>query len=305
METALIRLPDDGQREMENLLRAFYWLVVLVAFFFAWPVLEPALAADPVVAYEDPDTQRAMIAVRDFSTVLGGEVDWEAATSTVSIRVYGRPALYLDVKAGTLAGVPLQPRPQIKDGVTYAPLRQVAEALGARVDWREDGIHVYTPAGEQVSIKYIHLLGRYTITFPEKEAGSPSLHNARLAGQYFNGLVVPPGGVVSFNNVVGPRTGARGFVPGIIFMGDQKVPEIGGGICRTATLLHNAVLSAGLEVVERHRHGLPVTYVPPGYDATVYYGVLDYRFRNNRPVPIKLEFTSQGSSITMAIWELG
>ncbi len=294
-----------SNREMENLLRVFTYLVVATGLFLSFFMPRPARAAGPVAAWEDPDTQRAMIAVRDFSTVLGGRVDWEEATRTVTIQVYGRPALHLDLNNGTLAGKPLKPRPLIKDGVTYAPLRVIAEALGARVEWREDGIHVYTPAGKPVDITFIHRLGQYTITFPAKEAGGPGLHNARLAGRYLNGAIVAPGEVLSFNNTVGPRTAAKGFVPGIIFMGDDKIPEIGGGVCRTATLLHNAVLAAGLEVVERHRHGQPVTYVPPGYDATVYYGILDYRFRNNRPVPIKLEFNSWGSSISMAVWELG
>jgi vancomycin resistance protein YoaR len=201
--------------------------------------------------------------------------------------------------------VPLEPRPYIKDGTTYAPLRQLAEALGATVEWCGSSINVYPPVGPPVRVKYSFVLGSYTITFNALEAKSPSFFNACRAGQYLNGKVIAAGEIFSFNAAVGPRIKTRGFIPGIIFVGSTKVPETGGGVCRTATLLHNAVMAAGLEVVERHRHSQPVTYVPPGKDATVYYGSLDYRFRNNGLFPVRLEFQSAGPSITLKIWETG
>ena len=72
---------------------------------------------------------------------------------------------------------------------------------------------------------------------------------------------------------------------------------MGGGICQTVSTLYNTVLMANLEIVERHQHGLPVGYVPPSRDATVYSPVLDFKFKNNRETPIKIvtSFSYSGS----------
>lgn len=62
---------------------------------------------------------------------------------------------------------------------------------------------------------------------------------------------------------------------------DQKVVlDDGGGICQDSSTLYHAVRQAQLQVLERNTHSLPVTYVPKGQDATVAYGLLDFRFRN-------------------------
>ena len=43
-----------------------------------------------------------------------------------------------------------------------------------------------------------------------------------------------------------------------------------------------------MEIIERHQHGLPVGYVPPSRDATVYGNILDFKFKNTRNYPIKI-----------------
>ena len=45
-------------------------------------------------------------------------------------------------------------------------------------------------------------------------------------------------------------------------------------------------LLADLQVLSRREHMFSVTYVPPGMDATVYWGSLDYKFRNTFAHPI-------------------
>jgi len=291
---------------MEKLLRKVIWLTVLAVLFFSFPALGFADQADrESVAFEEPNSHQPVICIRELCSVLGGEVAWNGAARTVTMRVYGSPDLLLDLNEGTLNKISLLPQPYIRDGRTFAPLKPLAEALGATLVWDGRAFYLCPKSGPSVKIRYTYILGSYTITFSTGEARTGNFANACRAGQYLDGKIVPPGGILSFNAAVGPRTTARGFISGIVFSGDDKVTEIGGGVCRAATLLHNAVLAAGLQVVERHRHSQPVTYVPPGRDATVYYGVLDYRFRNNRPDLIRLEFKKAGSSIAMTIWQLG
>lgn len=65
---------------------------------------------------------------------------------------------------------------------------------------------------------------------------------------------------------------------------DQAVVKgDGGGVCQDSSTLFQAVRQANLNVEERHSHSLPVAYVPKGQDATVSYGILDFRFKNDTP----------------------
>lgn len=281
--------------------RHFFRGAVLFLLLFLLPA--PVLASGGPAAFEDPVSRCPFIAVRPLVTELGGSVDWDQENQAVDIFIHGFPPMSLDIRTGTLDGLPLEPRPYIQKGVTYVPLLSLAERFGLVVTRRDRGFTMISPAGLTVEIGYTRLQGSYTIAFSDREAKTPNFANACRAGYYLNGVVVAPGEVFSFNRAVGPRTREKGFVPGIVFSGKRQAYELGGGVCRTATLLHNAVLSAGLEVVERHRHGQPVSYVPPGRDATIYYGILDYRFRNNHSGPIRLEFLREGPKITMRIWE--
>lgn len=120
-------------------------------------------------------------------------------------------------------------------------------------------------------------------------------NNLRIALEYLNGKVVMPGEVFSYNDAIGDTTSAKGYLPAATFKGGTTVNEMGGGICQTTSTLYNVVLMANLEIVERHPHGLPVGYVQPSRDATVYSPYLDFKFKNTRSNPIKI-VTSYSSS---------
>ena len=55
----------------------------------------------------------------------------------------------------------------------------------------------------------------------------------------------------------------------------------GGGVCKIATTPYNLVALSNLEIIERHNHSMPINYVPYGQDATVVYGIKDFRFKND------------------------
>ncbi|TCP63509.1 VanW like protein [Heliophilum fasciatum] len=106
------------------------------------------------------------------------------------------------------------------------------------------------------------------------------LYNASKALDYLDSLVLEPYALFSFNQKVGQRTLESGFIEGTIFSGNGYAQDVGGGVCASSTIVHQAVAQLGLPILERHHHSLPVKYAETGKDATVYYGVLDYRFRN-------------------------
>lgn len=113
--------------------------------------------------------------------------------------------------------------------------------------------------------------------------------NLEIAAQKINGLVLLPGEEFSFNKVVGKRTVEEGYKDAKIYVDGGVQDGLAGGICQISSTLYNAVLLANLEIVERRNHSFTTSYVPAGRDATVVYGTTDFRFKNSRSYPIKLE----------------
>ena len=112
--------------------------------------------------------------------------------------------------------------------------------------------------------------------------------NLRLAANKINGTVLMPGETFSYNNVVGERTIAAGYKEAPIYVEGRVEDGLGGGICQITTTLYNAVVYANLEIVERTNHQFVPSYIGAGRDATVVYGALDFKFKNNRDYPIKI-----------------
>jgi hypothetical protein len=105
-------------------------------------------------------------------------------------------------------------------------------------------------------------------------------HNVSLAASSVSGHIVRPSKIFSQNERIGPYTKRRGYKEGASFVGDKIIMTEGGGVCKVATSLYNLSVLANLEIVERHYHAMPVNYVPYGQDATVAYGIKDFKFKN-------------------------
>lgn len=127
-------------------------------------------------------------------------------------------------------------------------------------------------------------------------------HNLRLAANTINSSAIPPGEVFSFNQIVGERTYANGYRDALIINNGIFEPGLGGGICQVSSTIYNAVLLAGLEIAERHNHALAVSYVPLGHDATVAYGLQDFKFRNNTNYPIYVRAVAESGGLTVNIY---
>ena len=126
--------------------------------------------------------------------------------------------------------------------------------------------------------------------------------NLTLAAKKINGTVLLPGETFSYNTVVGERTIAAGYKSAAVYENGQVVQGLGGGICQISTTLFNAVLFANLEIVELHNHQFVPSYVTAGRDATVVYGVKDFKFKNTRNHAIKIECSVSGGIAKFNIW---
>lgn len=151
---------------------------------------------------------------------------------------------------------------------------------------------------------YSDLLGTYSTSFSTDYGYANRNNNIQVAAQYINGTIVMPGDTFSFNKTVGNcGLASRGFKMATVYSGGKVEQGMGGGVCQVSSTLYNAVIYANLEIVQRDNHGYTVSYVPCGRDATIYYPYLDFKFKNSRQYPIKIEAVyNNAGRITFSIY---
>ncbi len=114
-----------------------------------------------------------------------------------------------------------------------------------------------------------------------------SVQNMELAIKTCNGYVLKAGDTFSFNEMTGDTTnGDLGYVPSTAIVEGRYEQQYGGGICQASTTIYNAAMKAGMEAIERYAHAYPSSYADRGLDATVDYGNLDMKFKNNYDYPV-------------------
>ena len=126
--------------------------------------------------------------------------------------------------------------------------------------------------------------------------------NLNLAASKINGTIIRPGEEFSYNKIVGARTIDAGYKEAKIYSNGEVVDGVGGGICQISSTLYNSVIMSNLKVTERHNHQFLTSYVDAGKDATVAYGSKDFRFKNTRSYPIKIELTVDNGHVSCAIY---
>lgn len=128
--------------------------------------------------------------------------------------------------------------------------------------------------------------------------------NISIASAKLNNFTIQPKSTFSFNEIVGEASSVNGYLNGRVMYRDEIRYEPGGGLCQVSSTLYNALLQAGLNIVERNRHYQPVTYVPLGLDATIKYGKKDLKMYNPYSFPIRIEVAINAKSLTFYIKSL-
>ena len=146
------------------------------------------------------------------------------------------------------------------------------------------------------------LLSQYSTSYSTRNQKRTT--NLKLAANKINGTVLMPGETFSYNKVVGARTIAAGYKEAPIYVSGEVVDGLGGGICQITSTLYNAVVYANLDIVERTNHQFVPSYVTASRDATVVYGSLDFKFKNNRNYPIKINCSVSGGIANFQIFGL-
>lgn len=112
------------------------------------------------------------------------------------------------------------------------------------------------------------------------------MHNIRLGTSKFNGVLVKPGQVFSFDDNLGEVSTASGYTEGLVILGDHEEKQAGGGLCQVSSTAYRAALLAGLPILARTNHAFAVDYYTapygvPGVDATIYLPGVDMKFLND------------------------
>lgn len=186
---------------------------------------------------------------------------------------------------------------EINKAKLSALVEQVNNGIAGKIDVKQTVPEITTESIQK------SLFGTTLATYSSNYSSSSAnrAYNVELAASKINGLILPDGAEFSYNGTVGNANAANGFKMATIFSDGKKTEGVGGGVCQVSSTLYCSVLRADLEVTERHNHSLPIAYVPGGQDATVSYGVLDFRFKNNTGAPIKLEAVCAGRNLTVSI----
>ncbi len=238
----------------------------------------------------DLDEDRLLELVERGMSKSGAPVD-----ATVRI-VDGRPKV-----------IPDKPGVRFRDeDVERVFLRLLREPSGKReaaVDARVAHADFRTADARKLKIR--EQVSEFTTYFPHAAYRNT---NIGRAADLVDGTILEPGETFSLNDTVGERTRANGFTKGFIIEDGVFKEDFGGGVSQMATTTFNAMFFAGLQDVEHKPHSFYIDRYPVGREATVAWGSVDLRFRNDTPygVLISAQVTpstprSQGV-VTVRMW---
>jgi vancomycin resistance protein YoaR len=125
--------------------------------------------------------------------------------------------------------------------------------------------------------------------------------NIDNAAQKLDGIVISPGELLSFNEIIGERSETNGFEKSWEIFKGEMVEGVGGGTCQVASTFHAATFFAGFDVLERLPHSRPSAYIPMGLDSTVVFPAVDLKVRNPHPFPIVVHAKTAGGKLRVEL----
>jgi vancomycin resistance protein YoaR len=126
--------------------------------------------------------------------------------------------------------------------------------------------------------------------------------NVGRAAEYLNGTILEPGETFSMNETIKERTPANGYTEGYIISGGRFREDLGGGVSIITTATWTAGFYAGLERVEQHPHGLYISRYKAGLEATVAWGYLDLKMRNDTGNGVLITATRYSDGVLIEMW---
>ena len=191
-----------------------------------------------------------------------------------------------------------------KNGTVLDPESATVELLAAAASGEGSGALVFADGAEpQFTTADAEAFGPLDLVseFTTKTPGVERVHNIHLMADTIDGYVVWPGEEFSINEVVGPRTEAKGYQrDGAIINGEvvccDEPANVGGGVSQYGTTIYNAIFFGCYEDLEHSPHSIYISRYPEGREATLGFPQPDVRFRNDTDAPVIIRNTYDGNS---------
>lgn len=134
------------------------------------------------------------------------------------------------------------------------------------------------------------------------EPATYRIHNLKQAASSVNGTIVKPGETFSLNQTLGQRTLANGYVEGGVISNGEFSKDVGGGVSTMATTMWTAAFYGGLERVQQRAHSLYIKRYQAGLEATVNWGTLDMKWKNDTDTAIFITSHAENTYVNVTFW---
>ena len=209
--------------------------------------------------------------------------------------------IYKEVQDAYLTRNPITIHPEV-EGIDF-DIEETKKILEEDKEKYEIPLKITKPSVTTIDLgseAFPNKLSTYTTRYDGGDKNRST--NLEIACEKINDKIILPGETFSYNKTLGARTTTAGYKTAKVYENGAVVDGIGGGICQISSTLYNAVLKANLEIVERRNHQFITSYVPEGRDATVAYGVTDFKFKNSRKYAIKIKATASNGVAKIDIY---
>ncbi|UQA55304.1 VanW family protein [Polyangium aurulentum] len=186
---------------------------------------------------------------------------------------------------------PDEPGRELDVEASLAALKEAALEDGVVVPLVTRRVPAKVTLVDLVAVDVSKVVSSFETSFSLAGSGKGRAVNIRNAASKIDGIVIPPGGVFSFNDKVGPRTIDNGFTLAPEIQGDELTDGVGGGTCQLSSTLHGAAVFGALEVIQRRNHSRASSYTKLGLDAAVSYPIVDLKLKNSLPYPVMIHVT--------------
>ncbi len=131
----------------------------------------------------------------------------------------------------------------------------------------------------------------------------PRVENIKETARRINGLIVRPGETFSLNQATGRRVGQPGYVGlGEPIETDGRRTQDVPGVSVAGTVLYNAALESGLDIVEATPHESFLPPYPAGREVVVSYPGPDLVWRNNTDHGVLIQASASDTVMVVSLW---
>lgn len=229
-------------------------------------------------------------AVREYVASLADEINVAPIDAQLTING-GRATIFKQSRDGKTLDV---------EKSTDSIMRQLSLALPTPIPLTVTTNKAEVSDGNIENLGIKELISEGVSYFP----GSPSnrIQNIRVGTSRFNGVLIKPGEVFSFNKYLGEVSAAAGYAEGIVILENKEEKQYGGGLCQVSSTAYRAALLAGLPILSRTNHAFAVSYYTepygvPGVDATIYLPNPDMQFKNDTGKHILIQTELIGTTL--------